>query len=146
MQWIRDLRLWDGSRQVNLVLTRPVGITATDPWYLDSNLAPNLDLVWIYDQRFCCEKLIRDQKSRILQLERSGLRDPIRINRLLLVAAIAVLISTLQIYAVSHAGERRRVDPHWKRGVSFTRIGLHWLQQSVIAARRALLSWMPSAA
>ena len=40
-------------------------------------------------------------------------------------------------------GERRRVDPHWKRGLSFARIGLHWIQQSVITAGRALLAWMP---
>ena len=56
-----------------------------------------------------------------------------RINRLLLVA-IAVLVSALRGYAVSLAGERRRVDPHWRRGLSFARIELHGIQQSVIAA------------
>lgn len=61
----------------------------------------------------------------------------------MLVIAIAVLVSALQGYAVSLAGERRRVDPHWKRGLSFARIGLHWIQQSVIAAGRTLLAWMP---
>lgn len=139
----RDVRLWDGSRQTSLVLARPVGITVAEPWYLVSNLEPSLDLVWAYGQRFCCEQLFRDQKSGIFQLERSGLRDPARIDRLLLVVAIAVLISALQGYAVSLAGERRRVDPHWKRGLSFARIGLHWLQQSVIASGRMLLAWMP---
>ena len=137
------MRLWDGSRQTSLVLARPVGVTVAEPWYLVSNLEPSLDLVWAYGQRFCCEQMFRDQKSGIVQLERSGLRDPARIDRLLLVVAIAVLISALQGYAVSLAGERRRVDPHWKRGLSFARIGLHWLQQSVIAAGRALLAWIP---
>jgi hypothetical protein len=139
----RDVRLWDGSRQTSLVLARLVGITVAEPWYLVSNLEPSLDLVWAYGQRFCCEQLFRDQKSGFFQLERSGLRDPARIDRLLLVVAIAVLISALQGYAVSLAGERRRVDPHWKRGLSFARIGLHWLQQSVIASGRMLLAWMP---
>ena len=46
-------------------------------------------------------------------------------------------------YAVSLAGERRRVDSHWKSSLGFARIGLHWLQQSVIAVGRALLAWMP---
>jgi hypothetical protein len=137
------VQLWECGHRANLVLARPVGITAAEPWYLVSNLEPNLDLVWAYGQRFCCEQLFRDQKSGIFQLERSGLRDPARIDRLLLVVAIAVLISALQGYAVSLAGERRRVDPHWKRGLSFARIGLHWLQQSVIAAGRALLAWLP---
>ena len=57
--------------------------------------------------------------------------------------AIAVLVSALQGYVVSLAGERRRVDPHWNRGLSFARIGLHWIQQSVIAAGQSLLAWMP---
>ena len=139
----RGVRLWDGGHQANLVLARPMGITAAEPWYLVSDLDPSLDLVWAYGQRFCCEQLFRDQKSGIFQLERSGLRDPARIDRLLLVVAIAVLISALQGYAVSLAGERRRVDPHWKRGLSFARIGLHWIQQSVIAAGRTLMAWMP---
>ncbi len=143
-QRFRGVQLWgDGSQRANLVLARPVGIAAAEPWYLVSNLDPSLDLVWAYGQRFCCEQLFRDQKSGIFQLERSRLRDPARIDRLLLVVAIAVLVSSLQGYAVSLAGQRRRVDPHWKRGLSFARIGLRWLQQSVVAGRRALLAWMP---
>ena len=140
----RDVQLWgDGCQRANLVLARPVGITAAEPWYLVSNLDPALELVWAYGQRFCCEQLFRDQKSGIFQLERSGLRDPGRIDRLLLVVAIAVLVSSLQGFAVSLSGQRRLVDPHWKRGLSFARIGLHWLQQSVITAGRAVLAWMP---
>ena len=82
---------------------------------------------WIWSgptaSRFCCEQLFRDQKSGIFQLESSGLRDPARIDRLLMVVAIAVLANNLQGFAVSLAGERRRVDPHWQRGLSFVRIG-----------------------
>jgi hypothetical protein len=139
----RSVGLWDGGQQAHLVLARPVGITAAEPWYLVSDLEPSLDLVWAYEQRFCCEQLFRDQKAGIFQLERSGLRCPERIDRLLLVVAIAVLLSSLQGYAVSLACERRRVDPHWKRGLSFARIGLLWLQQSVVNAGRALLAWTP---
>jgi hypothetical protein len=53
---------------------------------------PPLDLVWSYARQFCCEQLFRDQKSGIFQLESSGLRDPQRIDRLLLVVAIDVLV------------------------------------------------------
>lgn len=83
----------------------------TEPWYLVSNLDPTLDLVWTYGQRFCCEKLLRDQKSGIFQMEGIGLRDPACIDRLLMVVVIVVLASILQGFAVSLAGERRRVDP-----------------------------------
>jgi hypothetical protein len=66
----RDLRLWgDGRQRANLVLARPVGIKASEPWYLVSNLHLSLDLVWSYGQRFCCEQLFREQKSGIFQLE-----------------------------------------------------------------------------
>ena len=51
--------------------------------------------LWAYGQGFCCEQLFRDQKSVSFQLESSGLRDPARIVRLLLVVAIAVLASSL---------------------------------------------------
>lgn len=140
----RDVQLWaDGSQKANLLLAHPSGIAIDRPWYLVSNADPTLDLVWSYARRFCCEQLFRDQKSGLFQLESSGLRDPARIDRLLLVVAIAVLVGSLQGYAVSIDGLRHQVDPHWLRGMSFVRIGLASLQQYVANAGRALLAWMP---
>lgn len=140
----RDVQLWaDGSQKANLLLAHPSGIAIDEPWYLVSNADPTLDLVWSYAKRFCCEQLFRDQKSGLLQLESSGLRDPARIDRLLLVVAIAVLVGSLQGYAVSIDGLRHQVDPHRLRGMSFVRIGLASLQQYVANAGRALLAWMP---
>jgi len=52
----------------------------------------------------------------VFHLADSGLREPGQIDRLLLVVAIAVLASSLQGYALSLAGLRRQVDPHWKQG------------------------------
>ena len=107
------MRLWsDGSCTANLVLAHPTGLPVEEPWYLISNAEPALDLVWSYGRRFCCEQLFRDQKSGVFQLAGSGLRDPQRIDRLLLVVAIAVLAGSLQDYALSLAGLRRQVDPH----------------------------------
>ena len=140
----RGVRLWaDGSQTVNLLLAHPTGLPVEEPWYLISNAEPSLDLVWSYAQRFCCEQLFRDQKSGVFQLASSGLRDPERIDRLLLVVAIAVLISALQGYALSLAGLRRQVDPHWKRGMSFLRIGLAALQMAVADAAIRLMAWLP---
>ena len=92
------------------LLAGSFGVIAAEPWSLLGNIDACLDLVWACGQLFCCEQLFRDQTSGIVQLQRSGLRDPARIDRQLLVSAIAVLISDLQGYAVSLAGERRRVD------------------------------------
>ena len=57
--------------------------------------------------------------------------------------AIAVLTGSLQGYALSLAGLRRQVDPHWKRGMSFLRIGLAALQMVVADATARLMAWMP---
>jgi hypothetical protein len=140
----RGVWLWaDGSQTVNLVIAHPTGLPVEEPWYLISNAEPSLDRVWSYAQRFCCEQLFRDHKSGVFQLASSGLREPERINRLLLVVAIAVLAGSLQGYALSLAGLRRQVDPHWKRGMSFLRIGLAALQMAVADAATRLMAWLP---
>ena len=140
----RNVRLWaDGTQTVNLVLAHPTGLPVEEPWILISSAEPSLDLAWIYAQRFCCEQLFRDQKSGVFQLESSGLREPERIDRLLLVVAIAVLVGSLQGYTLSLAGLRRQVDPHWKRGMSFLRIGLAALQMAVADVTARLMAWLP---
>ena len=40
------------------------------------------------------------------------------------------------------AGLRRQVDPHWKRGISYLKIGLRWLN-GVIHKGRPLLNPSP---
>ncbi len=137
------IRLWaDGSHTAILVLAHPTVLAVEEPWYLISNAEPNPDLVWSYGQRFCCEQLFRDQKFRVFQLAESGLRKPERIDRLLLVVAIAVLAGSLQGYDLSLAGLRRQVDPHWKRGISFLRIGLGDLQMLDSDATHRLMAWL----
>ncbi len=112
----RGIRLWaDGFQSASLVLASPTGLAVEEPWYLISSVDPALDLVWSYGRWFCCEQLFRDQKSAVFQLEDSGLRDPQRIDRLLLVVAIAEVPGSLQGFALSLAGLSRKVDPHWKR-------------------------------
>jgi hypothetical protein len=86
---------------------------------------------------------LKDQKSGVFQLESSGLREPERIDRLLLVVAIGVLVGSLQDYAFSLAGLRRQVDPHWKRGMSFLRIGLAALQMAMADAAARLMDGLP---
>ncbi|MFM7676767.1 MAG: hypothetical protein ACKO5F_14585, partial [Synechococcus sp.] len=131
------------TQAVTLLLAYPTGLPVEEPWYLISNTEPSLELVWAYGQRFCCEQLFRDQKSGIFQLVHSGLRDPERIDRLLLVVAIAVLAGSLQCYALSLAGLRRQVYPHWKRGMSFLRIGMAALQMIAADAAARTMAWRP---
>jgi hypothetical protein len=73
----------------------------------------------------------------------AGLRDPQRIHRLLLVVAITVLAGSLQGYALSLAGLRRQVDPNWKRGISFLRLGLSALQMLASDVTSRMMVWLP---
>lgn len=61
----RDVQLrGDGVQRAHLLLARPVGIKASELWYLFSNQTPSLDLVWVYGQCFsassCSATKIRD--------------------------------------------------------------------------------------
>jgi len=58
------------------------------------------------------------------------------------VVAIAVLAGSLQGYALSLTGLRRQVDPHWKRGMSFVRLGLGALQMLAADTTARLMTWL----
>ncbi len=49
-------------------------------------------------------------------------------ERLYLVVALAILFATSQGMAVQIKGLRTQVDPHWKRGLSYVKIGLRWIR------------------
>ncbi len=40
-------------------------------------------------------------------------------------------------------GQRNQVDAHWKRCLSFLRIGLSWMRQGVADSSKTLLAWAP---
>jgi hypothetical protein len=101
----RNVSLWaDGSHTTNLLLANPSCREVVEPWYLISNAEPALDLDRSYGRRFCGEQLFRDQKFDCFQLKDSGVRDPLRDDRLLLVVTFGVLAGNLQGYALSLAG------------------------------------------
>ena len=66
------------------------------------------------------------------------LRSAIALERLYLVAAIALLYGTTTGMAVQLEGLRQQVDPHWRRGLSYFKIGRRWLK-GVAANGRPLL-------
>jgi len=58
----------------------------------------------------------------------------------MLLMAIAMLVRTLQGFAVNLAGQRRRDDLHWQRNLSFVRIGLKWLKPQVINGYQEIMA------
>jgi hypothetical protein len=81
--------------------------------------------------RFRVKELFLDSKSVAFELEDSRLCDEAALDRLYLVAALALLYATTQGMSVQIAGLRQQVDPHWRRGISYLKMGLRWLQGEV---------------
>lgn len=103
---------------------------------------PSLQTLWQYGLRFRVEELFLDSKSGAFKLEESRIRNPKSLERLYLVVALALLFATTQGMAVQIQGLRTQVDPHWKRGLSYLKIGMRWLR-GVLHKGRTLLPPAP---
>jgi len=97
-----------------------------------------LQTFWQYALRFQLEELFLDSKSGAFELDDSRLRSAAALERLYLIAAIAILYATTQGMAVQIAGLRQQVDPHWRRGISYLKLGLRWLQGVLHKGRQLL--------
>lgn len=133
-----NVGLWqDGKHPCNLVLANVKG--ASEPWAVITDEPPSLQTLWQYALRFRVEELFLDSKSGVFELEDSRIRSAQALERLYLVAAVALLYSTTQGMAVQLEGLRRQVDPHWRRGISYLKIGLRWLKGVINKGRRLLI-------
>lgn len=136
-----NVRLWsEALLQVNLVLAYPQGVD--EPWAVITDEHPSLETLWQYALRFRVEELFLDSKSGAFELEDSRFRNALGLERLYLVAALAILYATAHGMAVQVAGLRQQVDPHWRRGLSYLKIGLRWLR-GVLHKGRHLLELAP---
>jgi hypothetical protein len=139
--FFHNVGLWsDGMHRTNLVIAHAAG--AKEVWAVITDEEPSLNTLWQYGKRFCIEELFLDSKSGVFQLEDSHIRSAKRLKRLYLVAALAILYATTQGMAVQVAGMRKRVDPHHRRGLSYLKIGLRYLQ-GVLKKGRQLLTPIP---
>lgn len=137
----RNVGLWeDGKYRCNLVLANIRGVK--EPWAVITDESPTLQTLWQYALRFRVEELFLDSKSGAFELEESKIRCADALERLYLVAAVALLYSTTHGMAVQIEGLREQVDPHWRRGISYLKIGLRWLK-GVVNKGRQLLTPVP---
>jgi hypothetical protein len=91
----RHVGLWgDGAHRFHLVLATVAG--AKDSWAVVTDEPPSLQILWQYALRFRVEELFLDSKSGVFELEDSRLRSTAALERLYLVAAIALLYATTQ--------------------------------------------------
>lgn len=137
----RNVGLWlNGVHRCNLVLATVKG--SKESWAVITDESPTSQTLWQYALRFRVDELFLDTKSGAFELEESRLRSSAALERLYLVAAIAILYATTQGMAVQIAGLRQQVDPHWRRGISYLKIGLRWLN-GVLHKGRQLLTPIP---
>jgi len=137
-QLLTNVGLWtDGFHRTNLVLATVKG--AKDSWAVITDEIPSLQTLRHYSLRFCVEELFLDSKSGAFGLEDSRLRDVDAIKRLDLIAAVALLYATTTGLTVQIAGLRTTVDPHWRRGLSYLKIGLRYLRGVINKGRKLLI-------
>ena len=129
-----NVGLWlDGECRSNFVLANVKG--AKEPWAVITNESPTLQTLWQYALRFRIEELFLDSKSGVFELEESKIRDCQALERLYLVVALAILFTTAHGMVIQVKGLRKKVDPHYRRGLSYLKIGIRWLKGVVHKGR-----------
>jgi len=84
-----------------------------------------------YQLRFQVEESFLDLKSNGFNLEASRLRDKFALCQLSGVIALTMLFLILQGTQVVASGQRRRVDTHWQRGMSYLKLGWNWIRLAI---------------
>jgi hypothetical protein len=102
-----------------------------EDWVIVSDEPTSLQTFAQYRLRFCVEESFLDVKSNGFNLEASRLRDKFALSHLCGVIALTMLFLVLQGVQVVASGKRRQVDAHWKRGMSYLKLGWNWIRLAI---------------
>ena len=102
-----------------------------EDWVIVSSEPTTLQTFAQYRLRFCVEESFLDLKSNGFNLEASKLRDKFALSQLCGVIALTMLFLVLQGVQVVASGKRRQVDAHWKRGMSYLKLGWNWIRLAI---------------
>lgn len=102
-----------------------------EDWVIVSDEATTLQTFAQYQQRFQVEESFLDLKSNGFNLEASRLRDKFSLTQLCGVIALTMLFLVLQGVQVVASNQRRRIDPHWQRGMSYLKLGWNWIRLAI---------------
>jgi hypothetical protein len=116
-----------GRTLENLSLSAGWSRSSDEPWYILSNDDASVEIFIEYGLRFDIEEEFRDEKSGGFSLEKSRIEGPQALERLILVIAVATIITLNEGLAVVAEGNRKKVDSHWRRGLSYIQIGWRWV-------------------
>lgn len=114
-------------------------LPADDPWYLAGNSPHGCTALANYRCRYNIEHSIRDDKSGGWNWEDSPLTLPDEAHRLCLIMAVATLYVVTEGTLVADRGQRRELDPHDERGLSYFQIGLRSIQRLLSQGRQLRL-------
>jgi len=102
-----------------------------DPWYIISDEPTDLGTFAEYGLRFDVEESFLDDKSGAFQVQESEIDSAAALSRLFLVLAVGTLYLVSTGVEVVARGQRRLVDTHWDRGLSYLKIGWRWLHRQL---------------
>ena len=100
-----------------------------------TNLPPCSKNLRAYLKRMHVEEGFRDDKSGCCQLEKTKLRDPERLNHLLLAYSIVILWAHHLGQQTWQSKQRKQVDPAAQRQLSIFQIGWRSLQRAISCGR-----------
>ena len=115
----------------NLYLAFAHDLLSDQDWVIVSDEPTTLQTFAQYRLRFQVEESFLDLKSNGFNLEASRLRDKFALGQLCGVIALTTLFLVLQGTQVVASGNRRRIDPHWKRGMSDLKLGWNWIRLAI---------------
>jgi hypothetical protein len=121
----------------------------TEPLYVITNTHNRQAALLVYTWRFWIEPFFGDYKGRGFRLGLSRLRDPERLSRLLLAAAIAFLWSLSLGSYIFHSPSQRLVDRNDRSDRSLFQLGYRFIRRCWKLAQPAELrfkictDWFP---
>lgn len=110
-----------------------------DPLYVITNTNNHQAALLVYSWRFWIEPLFGDFKGRGFRLAHTRIRDPKRLERLLLAACIAFLWSLATGSYIFHSPQQRLVDRNDRDDRSFFQLGYRFIKRCLKLAMPAQL-------
>jgi hypothetical protein len=133
---------WDAALTANVVAI--AGTPPDDPWLLLTDLPASPARCREYRHRTQEEALFRDLKSFGWQWQDSRLRLPDRVDRLLLVLALATLWIDALAQHVLRRGLRHLLEDRSRHCYSRFQLGLRWLRRCLVNGLHVPCSfWLP---
>jgi len=126
----------DGEWRCNIAITwtRATKTKPAERCAVITNREPSKWILNHYLRRMHIEECFRDDKSGGFDLDASRLRDPQRLDRLLL----AIAVATLWMYELGERvlkdEQRAHVDPGYQRQLSVFQLGWRWLRRALSLA------------